>query len=375
MPEGTGRVLTTHVGSLPRPGRLVDRQGIASPALREAVADVVKRQVDTGLDIVTDGEFGKPGFASYAFSRLGGFELATDAPTQPWWTGSKEERDFPEYYAALAAHSPHYSFPAARMVCIGPVTYKSDEALTRDLDNFRAALDKFPARRTFMPSCAPSNLLLSSDNEYYADEEEFLFAVAEAMREEYMKILAAGHDLQIDDPTLVTHYAMDKDSDVAGARAWALVRIEALNQALRGLPQNRIRLHTCYSVDSGPRTNDMELRDIADVLLRADVGAYSFEAANPRHEHEWKIWEELTLPDDKIVIPGVITQSTPMVEHPELVADRIRRFVSIFGPDRVIAGADCGFAAIADSEDAQERISWAKLRSLVIGTQLASNTA
>jgi 5-methyltetrahydropteroyltriglutamate--homocysteine methyltransferase len=373
MSKPGSRVLTTHVGSLPRPEKLVDSSGVASPALPEAVATVVKRQVAIGLDIVNDGEFGKPGFASYAFSRLSGFDIKTDSPSAPWWAGSKEERDFPKYYAALAAHSPNYSFDAARMVCTGPITYTGRDALQRDLANFRSALDQAPTRRSFVPSCAPSNLLESSSNEYYSTEKEFLFAIAEAMREEYREILDAGHDLQVDDPCLVTHYAMSEDVDVADARSWALVRIEALNHALRGLPHDRIRLHTCYSIDIGPRTNDMELRDIVDVLLKANVGAYSFEAANPRHEHEWKVWKDIDLPDDKLIIPGVITQSSPVIEHPEAVADRIRRFVSIFGPERVIAGADCGFAAIADSEDAQEEIAWAKLASLVEGTRLAND--
>jgi 5-methyltetrahydropteroyltriglutamate--homocysteine methyltransferase len=210
-------------------------------------------------------------------------------------------------------------------------------------------------------------------NKFYQTDDEDLFAIAEAMREEYRAVVDAGLLLQIDDPRLVTYYITRPDATVKECRARAETRVEALNHALRGLPRERIRFHTCYSINMGPRVHDMELRDIVDIILKVRAGAYSFEAANPRHEHEWRVWEGVRLPEDAALIPGVITQSTVLVEHPELVAERIQRFTSIVGRERVIAGADCGFATFAGSTEIHPTIAWAKLRALVAGARLASD--
>jgi 5-methyltetrahydropteroyltriglutamate--homocysteine methyltransferase len=224
----------------------------------------------------------------------------------------------------------------------------------------------------FLPAIAPSNVEGRQQNAYYKTDEEYLFAIAEAMHEEYRAIVDAGLLLQIDDPRLVTYYIMSPTSTVEECRRWAEVRVEALNHALRGIPPDRVRFHTCYSINMGPRVHDMQLRDIVDVILKVRAGAYSFEAANPRHEHEWRVWEHVTLPEGAVLIPGVITQSTVLVEHPELVAERIMRFASVAGRENVIAGADCGFASFAGSTEIHPTVVWAKLRALVDGARLAS---
>jgi 5-methyltetrahydropteroyltriglutamate--homocysteine methyltransferase len=223
-----------------------------------------------------------------------------------------------------------------------------------------------------VPAIAPSNVEATTPNEYYPTPEAYVFAIAEAMREEYRAIVDAGFLLQIDDPFLVTYYITRPDLDIAACRKWAALRVEALNTALSGIPEDRIRFHTCYSINMGPRIHDMQLKDIVDIILQVRAGAYSFEAANPRHEHEWEDWQRIKMPDDKILIPGVITQSTVLVEHPELVAQRLERFASVVGRERVIAGADCGFASFAGSNEVHPSIVWAKFNALVEGARLAS---
>src|SRR6202042_1144032 len=224
----------------------------------------------------------------------------------------------------------------------------------------------------FVPAIAPSKVEATPPNEYYPTPEAYVFAIAAAMREEYRAIVDAGFLLQIDDPFLVTYYITRPDLDIAACRKWAELRVEALNAALSGIPEDRIRFHTCYSINMGPRIHDMQLKDIVDIILQVRAGAYSFEAANPRHEHEWEDWQRIKIPDDKILIPGVITQSTVLVEHPELVAQRIARFAAIVGRERVIAGADCGFASFAGSNEVHPSIVWAKFKALVDGARLAS---
>jgi 5-methyltetrahydropteroyltriglutamate--homocysteine methyltransferase len=229
-----------------------------------------------------------------------------------------------------------------------------------------------PAAEAFVPAIAPSNVEATTPNEHYRSAEAYVFAIAEAMREEYKAIVDAGFLLQIDDPFLVTYYITRPDLSIAECRKWAELRVEALNAALAGISPDRVRFHTCYSVNMGPRVHDMQLKDIIDIILKVRAGAYSFEAANPRHEHECEEWKRAKVPDDKVLIPGVITQSTVLVEHPELVAQRLQRFAQVVGRERVIAGADCGFASFAGSNEVHPSIVWAKFKSLVEGSRLAS---
>lgn len=375
MLTSSGAILTTHVGSLPRgtDGTALGAAGQQDAAsLSQAVRDVVQQQVETGLDIVNDGEVSKPGFVSYVFDRLSGFEAAGRRHAGPWWAGSREAASFPDYYEAAERASPHYAHDVRRVTCTGPIRYIGQERLNTDLQNLKAAADQAGAKEAFMTSCSPSNIEDVQPNEYYESQEDYLSAIAEALREEYSLIVQSGLVLQIDDPRLVTHFTMTPAATIEDTRKWAALRVEALNYALSGLPEDRIRFHTCYSIDVGPRVHDMELKDIIDVILSVNAGAYSFEAANPRHEHEWRVWQEVSLPEDKCIVPGVITQSTVLVEHPETIADRIERFASVVGRDRVIAGADCGFASNATAE-VFPSVVWAKLEALVKGAALASS--
>ncbi|HEY7245996.1 MAG TPA: cobalamin-independent methionine synthase II family protein [Xanthobacteraceae bacterium] len=378
MNRSIERVLTTHVGSLPRPppildaieseqqGRPVDDKAYAA-RLRSAVKDVVRQQIETGIDIIDDGELGKASFVSYVNERLGGFELDRDSPRQNPWAQSREARSFPEFYAA----SPGAARPN-RMVCTAPVTYRGMARLQIDLDNLTDALSGADVRDVFMPAISPASAADWLRNRYYKTDEEYLFAIAEALREEYEAIARAGFLLQIDDPQLVTYWTKTPDLTLPQWRKWAEMRVEALNHALRNVPAEKIRHHTCYGINMGPRVHDLELKDIVDVILNIRAGAYSFEAANPRHEHEWTVWERGKLPGGKSLIPGVISHSTVLVEHPELVAQRIARFARLVGRENVIAGADCGFATFALSNEVHPRIVWAKLASLVEGARLAS---
>jgi 5-methyltetrahydropteroyltriglutamate--homocysteine methyltransferase len=379
MKRSANRILTTHVGSLPRPPELLrmvlakDRgEPYDENALREAmqrsVRAIVRRQAEAGLDVIDDGEFGKPGFMHYVNQRLSGFEPVREAVPSPF-AASRDYRDFPEYYAAQPA-SPAKKAP--HMACTGPVSYTGHAVLATDIANLKGALAAVQVEEAFMPAVSPSNVEEWQRNRYYRSDEEFVFAVAEAMREEYKAIVDAGLLLQIDDPRLVTRYNVTPEASVADCRKWAEVRIEALNHALRGLPRERIRFHTCYGINIGPRVHDMELKDVVDLILRVNAGAYSFEAANPRHEHEWTVWRDVKLPEGALLIPGVITQSGVVVEHPEAVAQRLERFAGVVGRENVIAGADCGFGTFAGADEIDERIVWAKLAALVQGARIAS---
>jgi 5-methyltetrahydropteroyltriglutamate--homocysteine methyltransferase len=375
MHRSTERILTTHVGSLPRPADLLEMvlaDGGAAfdpPAsaarLRAAVSEIVQRQVALGIDIVDDGEFGKPSFVSYVNQRLGGCTVDT-APSQGPWAGSRDAQAFPEFYgeAYLAARAHH-------MVCTAPIVYTGRAQLARDIDNLKAALGSAKPADVFMPAISPSNVEDWQTNAYYKTQEEFLFAIAEAMREEYRTIVDAGFILQIDDPRLVTYYMLRPAASIEECRKWAELRVEALNHALRGIPEEKIRHHTCYGINMGPRLHDMELKHIIDIVVKIRAGAYSFEAANPRHEHEWKLWKDVRL-DGKVLIPGVISHSTVLVEHPELIADRIVRFAEIVGRENVIAGSDCGFATFAGSKEVHPTIVWEKLKALSEGARLGT---
>ena len=260
------------------------------------------------------------------------------------------------------------------MVCIAPVTYRGMARLQIDIDNLEHALDGANVLDVFMPAISPASAADWLRNGYYKSDEEYLFAIAEALREEYEAIVRAGFLLQIDDPQLVTYWTKTPDLTLEQWRKWAEMRVETLNHALRNIPAEKIRHHTCYGINMGPRVHDLELKDVVDVILNIRAGAYSFEAANPRHEHEWTVWERVKLPDGKSLIPGVISHSTVLVEHPELVAQRIGRFAKLVGRENVIAGADCGFATFAGSKEVHPSIVWAKLRALVAGAQLATKS-
>ena len=382
MKLSTDRILTTHVGSLPRPddlfemmldkmdGKPVDEKSYAD-RVRKAVADSVRQQMDAGLDVVSDGEMGKPSFITYAAQRLGGLETREGSRPSPF-SNTRETRDFPDYYQSAVAEQVSARRRRALMVCAGPVKYKGQAQLKIDLDNLRVALKGANAAEAFVPAIAPSNIETTTPNEHYPTQEAYVFAIAEAMREEYKAIVDAGFLLQIDDPFLVTYYIMRPDLSITDCRKWAEVRVEALNVALAGIPPEKVRFHTCYSINMGPRVHDMQLKDIIDIILKVRASGYSFEASNPRHEHEWEEWRRAKTPDDKVLIPGMITQSTVLVEHPELVAQRIVRFADVVGRERVIAGADCGFASFAGSNEVHPSIVWAKFNSLVEGSRLAS---
>jgi 5-methyltetrahydropteroyltriglutamate--homocysteine methyltransferase len=382
MKLSTDRILTTHVGSLPRPddlfemmlakmdGKALDEKAYAE-RVRRAVEDSVRQQVAAGLDVVSDGEMGKPSFITYAAQRLGGLEKRDGVRPSPF-SNTRETRDFPEYYQSAVAEQVSARRRRALMVCAGPISYKGHEQLKAELDLLKSALTGVDVTEAFVPAIAPSNIETTTPNEYYKTEEEYVFAIAQAMREEYQAIVQAGFLLQIDDPFLITYYITRPDLSVAECRKWAELRVEALNAAIAGISADRIRFHTCYSINMGPRVHDMQLRDIIDIILKVRAGCYSFEAANPRHEHEWQDWKRVKLPDEKVLMPGVITQSTVLVEHPELVAQRIARFVDIVGRERVIASADCGFASFAGSNEVHPSIVWAKFTALVEGARIAS---
>jgi len=258
------------------------------------------------------------------------------------------------------------------MVCRGPIAYTGHKHVQADIENLRAALAGTTAEEAFIPAISPTSVEDWQTNAYYKTEEEYLFAIADAMHEEYKAIVEAGFLVQIDDPHLATHYVSHPELSVDEVRRWAAVRVEALNHALRGLPREKVRWHTCYGINIGPRVHDLELKHFVDVMLKIRAGAYSFEAANPRHEHEWRVWETVKLPEGAVLIPGTITQSTVLVEHPELVAERIVRFATVVGRENVIAGADCGFATFAGSTEIHPSVVWAKLDALVEGARIAT---
>lgn len=375
------RMLTTHVGSLPRPDDLVEMMqmrvagaevpdDVFAARVTAAVAETVKHQVDIGLDIVADGEMGKLGFLPYINERIAGFTPNPNPGDGSYWGQSREARAFPGYYEWAAQQSGTAgNVNSLRWEATGPISYQGQAALEGELADLRAAVGASGAGEAFVPSISPANVEDWNFNRHYDSDEEYLYAIADAMRDEYEAILDAGFFLQVDDPLLATYYVMHPEKSIDECREWATVRVKALNHALRDLPQDRIRYHTCYSINIGPRVHDMELQSLIDILVDVNAGAYSFEAANPRHEHEWKLWEDVDLPDSVTLIPGVITHSSQLVEHPDLVAQRLDRFASLVGPERIIAGADCGFASFATSHEMHPEIVWAKLEALVEGTR------
>jgi 5-methyltetrahydropteroyltriglutamate--homocysteine methyltransferase len=384
MKRSTERILTTFVGSLARPADLLeimkakeagqphDPEALAI-RVRNAVAEAVRNQVEAGVDIVTDGEQGKPSFITYVSERLTGFEPRATRPREGPWVGSREEIAFPEYYARYAQMRPSNVAPPISMVCTGPITYKGQKAVQTDIENLKAAIKGLNVEEMFLPSTSPTNIESQRKNEYYPTEEAYLYAIADAMREEYHAIVEAGFLLQIDDPRLVTYYVANPGLTVGQCRKWAELRIEVLNHALQDIAPEHVRFHTCYGINIGPRIHDMPLKDIVDLMLRINAGAYSFEAANPRHEHEWRVWESVKLPEGKVLIPGVISHTTNLVEHPELVAERLMQYANIVGRERVIAGSDCGFSSFASAEpEIHPTVVWAKFQAMTEGARLAT---
>jgi 5-methyltetrahydropteroyltriglutamate--homocysteine methyltransferase len=381
--RSTDRILTTHAGSLPRPADLLeliqakatgqpyDQEAFAA-RVRRAVEDIVRKQAELGVDVVDDGEMGKPGFIPYVNERLSGFEPDPQGRISPW-SGSREVRAFPEFYDWFSRAMPSPAVRSLHMVCTGPITYTGAKHVQTDIENLKASLATTSTPEAFIPAISPTSIEDWQRNAYYKTDEDYLAAIADAMHEEYKAIVDAGLLVQIDDPHLATHYVSRPDLSVAEVRRWAEVRVETLNHALRGLPRDRIRWHTCYGINIGPRVHDLELRHFVDIMLKIRAGAYSFEAANPRHEHEWRVWEGVKLPEGAVLIPGTITQSTVLVEHPELVADRIVRFARTVGRENVIAGADCGFATFAGSTEIHPSVVWAKFAALVEGARIATH--
>ena len=379
MKRSTDRILTTHTGSLARPKDLLDLMKAKESGepydhdayaarVRSAAAEVVRQQVESGLDIVDDGEQSKTGFANYIRERLGGFEPAKPAEPRGPVQVSREEAAFPEYYAEYHKIGYFTTRVAAQapLVCTGPITYRP-EAVKRDIDNLRAALAGVQIEEAFLPATSP---FLNQRNEYYKSQEEYTFAVAEAIREEYEAIVNAGFILQIDGPGLPRPPAGTSPEE---ARKQVDMRIAALNHALRDIPEEKIRFHTCFGINHGPRVYDDTLADMIGPMLNIHAGAYSFEAANPRHMHEYHVFEDVKLPEGKIIIPGMITHAHNIVEHPELIAEMIVNYAKLVGRENVIVGNDCGFSSQAVYQpEIHPTVAWAKFQSLAEGARLAS---
>jgi 5-methyltetrahydropteroyltriglutamate--homocysteine methyltransferase len=378
------RILTTHVGSLVRPQEVrdfmaaVDRgEDVSSLQMQmtQAIKEVVRHQAEVGIDIVNDGEYSRASWSRYIRERVDGLEKRV-------WDGSNAElispvlvnRDrlaFPQFYASGPySHSDYY-------VCTGPIVYShhGHEVLQQAITNLKAALAGVDVTDGFMTSVAPASAVPGRNDEFYASEEEYVYAFAEALREEYKAIVEAGLILQVDDAFLASQYdtMMAKGRSVEEYRSWAQLRLDALNYALRGLPEDRTRYHVCWGSWHGPHTGDVPLRDIVDLVLQVRCGGYLLEGANPRHEHEWRVWESVKLPEGRKLIPGVLAHTTNVVEHPELVAERLTRLARLVGPENVIGSTDCGFAQGAPTERVHPSIMWAKLHSLAEGAALATS--
>jgi 5-methyltetrahydropteroyltriglutamate--homocysteine methyltransferase len=390
MKTSTDRILTTHVGSMPRPesirallraalaGQPIDEAVLAARAA-EAVRDVVRRQAEVGLDVVSDGEMSKTSFLAYTDARLTGFVTTGADPSAAltdtgFWTrrvdSRKEWRAFREYYAEyLPREMP---LAAAPTVCEGPIAYKGQALLDKDLEAFKAALAGVAVAEAFVPAIAPA-MVGRGQNRYYKTEEEYVFAIAEALRTEYRAIVDAGFVLQIDDPGLGETWDMlNPQPPLEDYRRTQARNIDALNHALAGIPEDRVRYHLCWGSWQGPHVHDLGLRDVVDLVLRVKAQAYAIEAATPRHSYEWRVWEDVKLPEGKVLIPGVIAHTTAVVEHPETVAERLLTYARLVGRERVMAGVDCGFAQGALFQRQHPSVMWAKFEALVAGARLAS---
>ena len=381
LQQNTDRIQTTHIGSLPRPHHLLDLlkakfsggpfdERAFNAVLRQATIDVVRNQVACGIDIVTDGEFSKPGFFTYIQERLSGFEAR---PNQKILLFQKEVAAFPEYYADYfkQAMMGGAIVSLAPVVCVGPVKYRGEVPLARDIENVTAAASAagVPLHHVFLPATAPSGVGV---NEYYKSEEEYFHHLAGEMNKEYRAIVDAGLLLQVDDPFLADIF-VEPDLDDAGKRHRAEIYVEATNIALKGIPAERVRFHTCYGINEGPRLYESSLPEIISYVLRINAGSYSFEAANPRHEHEYHLFETVKIPEGKVLCPGVITHASNIVEHPELICERILRYANLVGRENVIAAADCGFSSQAlYKTEVHHTVVWEKFKAMRQGADLAT---
>jgi 5-methyltetrahydropteroyltriglutamate--homocysteine methyltransferase len=383
MKRSTDRILTTHVGSLIRPPRLQELlrarqkgdgfdQKAYDQELANSVAAIVRQQAEAGIDIVSDGEFGKSiSWSQYVLERLSGFERRPFKPGANTFQRGADRTRFAEFYAELDAREGVAT--TMDSVCVGPIAYTGQAQLQRDIDNFRAALKGAKVEEAFMPVAAPASVIPDRKNEYYKSEEDLIRAIGQAMRTEYKMIVDAGFILQLDDARAATTYdRMVPPGSFADYRKWVALHMEVLNEAIAGLPPDKIRYHVCWGSWPGPHTTDVPLKDIADLILSVKVGAYVIEGANPRHEHEWKVWKDVKLPDGKVLIPGVISHATNVVEHPELVAERVVRLARLVGRENVIAGTDCGFAQGPFHRRVHPSVMWAKFEALAQGARLAS---
>jgi len=384
MKRSSNRILTTHVGSLIRPQSLQEFLRSKQPGkpydenayqecLTTSVADVVRDQAQAGIDVVSDGEFGKSiSWAQYALERLSGFErrpIKQDA-SNPFKRGADRTK-FAEFYAEL--DSKEAVATTTEAICVGPIKYTGQAELQRDIDNLKAALKGVKVEEAFLPVAAPASVIPDRKNEYYKSDSELQAAIAEAMRTEYKMIVDGGFLLQLDDArSAVTFDRMVPPASFADYRSWLADQVDVLNHAINGLPADRIRYHVCWGSWPGPHTSDVPLKDIVDLILKVKVGAYVIEGANPRHEHEWQVWKNAKLAPGQVLIPGVISHATNVVEHPELVAERIVRLAKFVGRENVIAGTDCGFAQGPFYRRVHPSVMWAKLEALSAGARLAS---
>jgi 5-methyltetrahydropteroyltriglutamate--homocysteine methyltransferase len=378
MPD---RILTTHAGALPRSeglrelvfaraeSRPFDSQVLAT-TLRDEVAEVVRKQIDSGIDLVNDGELGKTNFTNYVRERVAGFVTRDTGPGDPPPLNitARDGKTFGEYFAKTAGGFQWRGFSRQQVFCTEPLRYVGQAALREDLDNFKAAVSGKPITGAFLNANTPGTIEHWMRNGYYKTDEEFVYAIAEVMREEYQAIIDAGFILQIDDPDLPDGWQMFPDMSVAEYRRYAEMRVDALNHALRGLPTERITLHVCWGSFHGPHQNDIPLEEIVDIIFRVRASRYSIEASNPMHDHEWKVFEDTKLPEGAVLIPGVVGHCTDFIEHPELVAQRLERYARLVGRENVMAGTDCGLGPRVG----HAKICWAKLEAMAGGARTAS---
>jgi 5-methyltetrahydropteroyltriglutamate--homocysteine methyltransferase len=381
LQQNTDRIQTTHIGSLPRPRDLLDilkARLLGQPydesryrtLLTKSVADSVRKQVECGIDFVTDGEFSKPGFFTYIQERLEGYEAR---PNQKLILFQQEVEAFPEYYAEYfkTAMLGGALIPITPVVCVGPVKYRGEKLLQIDIDNVKAAAKAAGAQddHIFLPATAPSGVGI---NEYYKTDEEYFHALAGELNKEYKAIVAAGILVQVDDPFLPDIF-FEPGLDDARKKRRAQIYVEACNRALEGIPPEMVRFHTCYGINEGPRLYEAALSDIIEYVLKINAGSFSFEAANPRHEHEYHLFESVKVPEGKVLCPGVITHASNIVEHPELICERILRFTNLVGRENVMAGADCGFSSQAlYRTEVHHTVVWEKFKAMREGADLAS---
>jgi 5-methyltetrahydropteroyltriglutamate--homocysteine methyltransferase len=382
MKRSTNRILTTHVGSLIRPPELLEffrakqsgqpyDKAAYEKCLKDSVAAVVKTQADVGIDIVSDGEFGKSiSWSQYVLERLAGFERRPIVGTNPFARGVDRLR-FPEFYAELDARDKIET--TTDSVAVAPIRYTGQALLQKDIDNFQAALKNVKAEEAFLPVAAPASVIPDRKNEYYKTDDDLLAAIGQAMHTEYKMIVDAGLLVQLDDArTAVTYDRMVPPASMRDYLNWVSRHVEILNEAIKGLPREKIRYHVCWGSWPGPHVSDIPLKTIVNLILKLKVGAFVIEGANPRHEHEWRVWESVKLPKDVVLIPGVISHATNIVEHPELVAERIVRLAKLVGRENVIASTDCGFAQGPFHRRVHPTIMWAKLAALVEGARIAT---